>query len=172
MAGPNDRTDEAALWRRWRSASVLVGPTGGAPDAVLLAAYAEGRLSEEAAAPVEDWLAVHPDAISDFVAAQRSGRDEHPVAPTAVVARAEALVAVGDAHILTFPPAAPRRAGWRTAALWSGMAASLAVTSLIGFSLGNSAYLSLVDGGSPAFGQELFDPPTGLFNSLDEDPNT
>ncbi|HJT07944.1 MAG TPA: hypothetical protein VJ747_13515, partial [Stellaceae bacterium] len=85
---------------------------------------------------------------------------------------ATALVVAGDAQLLTFPQPANRRASWRTAALWGGIAASLVVTSMIGFTLGNSAYLSLAGSTAPALGQELFDPPTGLFNSLDEDPNT
>ena len=88
------------------------------------------------------------------------------------LARAAALVAPGDAQVLTFRRPAGRMANWRAAALWSGMAASLVVTSLIGFSLGNSAYLTLAGGASRGFGQELFDPPTGLFNNLDEEPST
>jgi len=160
MAGPRDRTDEAALWRGWRSASASVDAAGAEPDALLLAAYAEDRLPEQAVEAIENWLAAHPEGVAD--------------ASPAVVARAAALVAEGDAQVLPFrrPRPVGRMASWRAAALWSGMAASLLVTSLIGFTLGNSAYLTLAGGASPAFGQELFDPPTGLFNSLDEEPST
>lgn len=172
MAGPKDRTDEAALWRRWRSASASVEAAGTAPDAMMLAAYAENRLPEAVAETIEDWLVTQPEAVSDVLAARRAAHSESPAASPAVVARAAALVAAGDAQILTFGQPAGRRASWRAAALWSGMAASLVITSMIGFTLGNSAYLDLAGGASPALGQELFDPPTGLFNSLDEDPNT
>ena len=170
MARSKDGTDEAALWRRWRSASALV--EAAEPEALLLAAYAEGRLSEEAAGPAEDWLAAHPEAMSDIVAARLSIGAARPDASSALVERAMALVVAGDAQVLPFRRPAGRRPSWRTAALWSGMAASLLVTSMIGFTLGSSTYLSLNDSATPAFGQELFDPPTGLFNSLDEDPNT
>lgn len=172
MAGPKHRTDEAALWRRWRSASASVEAGGSEPDALLLAAYAEGRVPEHAAEALEDWLVSHPETLSDILAARLAvGVENTPAAP-AIVARAAGLVAPGNGQVLTFRRPSSRLAGWRAAALWGGMAASLAVTSLIGFSLGNSAYLSLAGGASPAFGQELFDPPTGLFNSLDEEPST
>ena len=172
MAGPDDRTDEAALWRRWRSASVSGAVAAFEPDAVLLAAYAEDRLPEAMTGTIDDWLAAHPEMMSDILAARRAARGEAAAASEAVIARAAALVVAGDAQILTFPPSTARRASWRTAAIWSGLAASLVVTSMIGFTLGSSAYLSLAGGATPALGQELFDPPTGLFNSLDEDPNT
>src|SRR6266849_305 len=128
MAGPRDRTDEAALWRGWRSASASVDAAG---------------------------------AEADALAARRAAHTETLAASPAVVARAAALVAEGDAQVLPFrrPRPVGRMASWRAAALWSGMAASLLVTSLIGFTLGNSAYLTLAGGASPAFGQELFDPP-------------
>jgi hypothetical protein len=170
MAGPNELTLEAALWRRWRAAAV--DAAGAEPDAVLLAAYAENRLPEQAAEAIENWLATHPETVSDVLAARGVARAEAVTASAAVTARAAALVVAGDAQVLAFRKPSPRVGSWRTAAMWSGMAASLVVTSLIGFSLGNSAYLSLVGGASPAFGQELFDPPAGLFNSLDEEPST
>ena len=178
MARAKDRTDEAALWRRWRSAAASGAAVGSGaavtaePDAVLLAAYAEGRLPEAVSGTIEDWLAAHPEIVSDVLAARRATHDESPAASDAVIARAAALVAARDAQIVSLPPPAVRRASWRIAAMWSGVAASLVVTSMIGFTLGNSAYISLAGSATPALGQELFDPPTGLFNSLDEDPNT
>jgi anti-sigma factor RsiW len=172
MAGPSDRTDEAALWRRWRSASAAGEAAAVEPDALLLAAYADGRLPEAASGTVEDWLAAHPEIVSDVLAARGAARGEEPAASDAVITRATTLVVAGDAQLLTFPQPAGRRASWRTAALWSGVAASLVVTSMIGFTLGSSAYLSLARSTPSALGQELFDPPTGLFNSLAEDPNT
>ena len=172
MAGPKDRTDEAALWRRWRSAPASGVAVAFEPDAMLLAAYAEDRLPEAMTGAIDDWLAAHPEMMPDILAARRAARAEDAAASDAVIARATALVVAGDAQILTFALPTHRRASWRAAAIWSGLAASLVVTSMIGFTLGNSAYLSLAGGTAPALGQELFDPPTGLFNSLDEDPNT
>src|SRR5690348_12092903 len=119
MAGPDDRTDEAALWRRWRSASASGAAAAFEPDAVLLAAYAEDRLPEAMSGTIEDWLVAHPETLSDILAARRAARAEGPAAPDAMIARAAALVAPGDAQILTFPQPAGRRAGWRTAAMWS-----------------------------------------------------
>jgi hypothetical protein len=142
------------------------------PDALLLAAYAEGRLSEQAAEPAEDWLAAHLETLSDIVAARLAAGADSPAAAPALVERAMALVVAGSDQILPFRQPAGRRSSWRTAALWSGVAASLLVTSMIGFTLGSSTYLSLNDSATPAFGQELFDPPTGLFNSLDEESST
>lgn len=170
MAGPSDGTDGAALWRRWRSASASGAAEAVEPDALRLAEYAEGRLPEDGT--IEDWLAARPETMSDILAARRAAGGDLPVASDAVITRATALVTAGDAQIVTFRQPTARRASWRTAALWSGLAASLVVTSMIGFTLGNNAYLSLAGSPTPALGQELFDPPTGLFNSLDEDPNT
>ena len=82
MAGPGDETGEAALWARWRALAAASG-AGRAPepDALLLAAYAEGRLDEAAAAAVEDWLAEEPERLAD-VAAARAAADAPPaVAP-------------------------------------------------------------------------------------------
>ena len=56
---------------------------------------------------------------------------------------------------------------------WGGIAASLLATSLVGFALGNNAYLNLV--GEPAAAEstihELLDPPSALFAD-DEEPAT
>src|SRR5690348_5273751 len=125
MAGPSDRTDQAALWRRWRSASALGAADAVDPDALLLAEYAEGRLAEAVSGTIEDWLAARPETMSDILAARRAARGDIPVASDAVIARATALVTAGDAQIVTFPQPAAHRASWRTAAVWSGVAASL-----------------------------------------------
>ena len=61
MQDPGDRA-EAPLWRRWRAESVA--PVLAMPDPLLFAAYAEGRLDESAAEPVEAWLAEHPEALA------------------------------------------------------------------------------------------------------------
>ncbi|HJT06205.1 MAG TPA: hypothetical protein VJ747_04730, partial [Stellaceae bacterium] len=95
MAGPDDRTDEAALWRRWRSASAAGAAVAFEPDAVQLAAYAEGRLPEATSGTIEDWLVGHPEAVSDILAARRAARAADLAASDAVIARATALVAAG-----------------------------------------------------------------------------
>jgi hypothetical protein len=169
MAGPIDRTDEAVLWRRWRSAAASDAAAMTEPDPLLLAAYAEHRLAPEAAEVVEDWLAAHPEAITDILAARRAA-DAPPAAPQPVLARAAALVVASDGQVVAFRPA-PRRADWSTAIRWGAMAASILVTSLLGFTLGNDTYANFASANGRTLVQELLDPPTGLF-VLDEDQNT
>lgn len=170
MAEPTGGPDQAALWRRWREAAVSAGSDAPAePDALTLAAYAEGRLGPEAIDGVEDWLALNPHAMADVLAARRA-EDTAPAAPAAVIARAMALCEAGTAEIRSFPGPASRRT-WRHAVAWGAMAASILVASFVGFETGNSTYATL-SGGSAALSlsQELLDPPTGLFNA-DEDSN-
>jgi hypothetical protein len=86
------------------------------------------------------------------------------------VARAAALIVAGtDRGVpLRRPAAAPR---WRSAIAWGGLAASIAVTSLVGFSLGSDAYASF-SGGAGTNGFDLLDPPVGLFTGFAEDQST
>ncbi|MDB5361452.1 MAG: hypothetical protein JWO51_2749 [Rhodospirillales bacterium] len=123
-----DRT----LYERWRShESGSADPTAEL-DPMILAAYLEGRLSEDDAAPLERLLAADPAALDDLLACD-------PVTPeissAAFVARAQALVA--GTTVVPFAPraAAPRRivTAW---AAWGAVAASLVLISLVGFSLG------------------------------------
>ncbi len=170
MGGTGDRTDEAALWRRWRSAAGLARPAGAEPDALLLAAYAENRLSAEAAETVENWLAANPDAADDILAARRAAGGTLPETPAAVAARAAELVS-GGAQILSFRRPLPRVANWRSAVAWGGIAASLLVTSLVGFTLGSDAYMSLARSEPTTIAHDLLDPPAGLFQGLAEEPS-
>ena len=55
----------------------------------------------------------------------------------------------------------------RTAA----MAASILIVSVVGFALGNDTYVSLAGHRPAIFGQELLDPPSGLFTGFEEDAN-
>jgi anti-sigma factor RsiW len=167
MTGLGDRAEGAALWQRWRQLSQTASPYRIAPDPLVLAAYAEGRLDEHQAEPVEDWLADHPEAFEDLAAA-REGADPAS-APAAAIARAQALVTAADPKIVPFPVA--RRGGWRAAVAWSGIAASLLVTSLFGFALGSNAYLGIsgANASSDSAVHELLDPPGGLFSTDDED---
>jgi hypothetical protein len=176
MTEPTDRANDAALWQQWRAAiGAAAGEATRAPDALLLAAYAENRLGEAEADAVESWLATHPDAIEDVLNAQRSlggGPSEH--ASDAALVRAMALVSGSDPKILPFRRPAPRQAPWRIAVARVGIAASLVAVSLIGFALGNDAYLSVlgVEAQAPVLSQDLFDPPSGLFSDFAVESST
>ena len=164
MTEPQDRTEDAALWRRWRSAAAPVDAVE--PDPLLLAAYVENRLDPAEADLVEEWLVAHPALLEDVLAARRAAQTALPESPPAVVARATALLHHGDAQVLAFRRPVRR---WREAAAWGGIAASLVITSVVGFNLGTDVYGSLAGNGSATLSQELLDPPSGLFNTLDED---
>src|SRR5579864_3492530 len=116
MAGSMDGTEEAALWQRWRASHAANQAAAGALDPMLLAAYAEDRLSPEGTAEVEMWLADNPEAIQDVIEARRTSR-QLPVAAETMIARAAALVGEGGAEVISF---APRRhaSAWRVAATW------------------------------------------------------
>jgi hypothetical protein len=168
IAGGLEEADEAALWRRWRAAT----PGGGAaePSPLELAAYAEDRLSEAAAEAIEAWLATNPLAAEDVIAARRAARSPLPEAAEDIMARAGALVG-GGAEILPFRRPAVRQS-WRKVAGWGAMAASIVAASLIGVTLSSETYVLSAGNASASFGQQLIDPPMGLFNGLDEDSNT
>lgn len=164
-----DGANDAALWQRWRQHMHSAGQI--APDPMALAAYVEGRLDEAQAEPIEDWLAMHPDALADLGAARIAA----PLAPApeALIARAAALVEpAAGARIIPFQTrAGSRRPPWRVAMAWGAIAASLLITSMGGFALGNNAYFNLV--GEPAMAEstihEVLDPPSTLFAD-DEEP--
>jgi len=158
--------EQAALWRRWRQAAE---GTADAPDPMLLAAWAERRLDEAAAEAVEAWLALHPEALEDLLAARNSIAAVEPSA--AALARGAALVAERDPKVIPFR----RKASfWRVAATWSSMAASILAVSLVGFELGGSVYTSILGGGQSesAFEQTLLDGPAPLFTDLGEESSS
>jgi len=68
MADKGVEAQDRRLWHRWR----VLGEKSrvAEPDVMLLAAYAEGRLTEAEAESVEAWLAATPEALSDLVAAR------------------------------------------------------------------------------------------------------
>jgi anti-sigma factor RsiW len=173
MTDPGERAEEAALWRRWQLDSGR-GDGAAGIDPLLLAAYAEGRLDEARAEPVEDWLAARPEVLADIVAARAATAAALPAAPEAVIARAAALVEPPDPKIVRFPASAvARHRSWRTAFAWSSIAASLLATSLIGFALGNDAYVSFIGqaNAGESVARDLFDPPSMIFIE-DEEPST
>jgi anti-sigma factor RsiW len=170
MTGPGDRVEETGYWRRWRAEALPVPPV----DDLSLAAYAEGRLDEEAATAVEAWLADHPEVLEDVIAARATEAATGAAVPETLILRAIELVAPAGADILPFRPAraTPQRT-WRQAIAWTGIAASLLVTSLGGFELGSNAYATYAGqtASVESTGHELFDPPTTQFLE-DEDPST
>lgn len=170
MTGLGDKAEGAALWQRWRARSGAVARDGGEDQALLLAAYVDGRLAAAKAEAVEEWLVEHREAQDDVIAARAGLGASVPAVSAALIARAEALIAARDATVVPFAGPA-RRGGWRTAAAWSGLAASLMVTSLVGFSLGSSAYFDVMRqplAPETTFHQ-LLDPPGQLFSMGDEE---
>ena len=171
MTDKGVETQDRRLWQRWRS----LGETSRAaePDALLLAAYAEGRLSEGEGEAVEAWLTAMPEALGDLIAAR--GADRPRPVDERILARASALVsgaaAPAGAEILPFRPRASQRLPqWRTALAWSSIAASLLCASLIGFSMGSDAYANLsgtqaadtADGlGAPGLDNSYFSDDSG-----------
>ena len=168
MAGPMDSPDGAALWQRWRA--LASAPGGNAPDMLTLAAYAEGRLGPADVEAVEEWLSANPDLLADLAFARRAATEPLPDAPTGVVDRATSLIPTSDGSVVVLHGSA-RQPRWRGMVRWSAMAASIVVASAVGFALGSDTYVSLAGSQPPAFGQELLDPPRGLFTGFEEDAN-
>jgi anti-sigma factor RsiW len=169
MAGSGDRGDEAALWRRWRALS----HGASEPDTAWLAAYAEGRLDAVRGEAVEAWLAEHPEALDDLIAARDAAGAVAAIPSEAVIARALGLVATPGDKIVPFPRALPQRRNWRAAVAWSGLAASILIAGFFGFALTTSAQFDAI--GQPAADsalRDLLDPPSGLFSGFDEDQAT
>jgi anti-sigma factor RsiW len=174
MTGLGDKAEGAALWQRWRSRWRAVAKDGGDDNALLLAAYVDGRLAAAKAEAVEEWLVDHPEALDDVIAARTAVGAALPMAPQSVLVRAEALVAARDETVVGFADRAARRRGWRTAAAWSGLAASLLATSLFGFALGSNAYFDLMRQplAPESMFHQLLDPPGQLFSMEDEETST
>lgn len=172
MTGPGDKAEGAALWQRWRSLSRTEPKNAADDNALLLAAYVDGRLDAASAEAVEEWLAEHDTALDDVIAVRALAAARIDLAPDAMVARAAALVAAPDPVVVPFAAAAAQHRRWRIAAGWSGLAASVLATSLVGFSLGSSAYFDLA--GQPVVAEsalhELLDPPGSLFAVEEEEP--
>ncbi|HTS91574.1 MAG TPA: hypothetical protein VMG55_06210 [Stellaceae bacterium] len=157
------QAEQTALWRRWRQSAEHATE---APDPMLLAAWAEHRLDEASAEAVEAWLAFHPEALEDALAARNVAP---PIeASVAAIARGSALVAQRDPKIVPLRRGAP---AWRVAATWTSMAASIVIACLVGFELGGGLYAGVLGGGQSdiAFEQTLLDGPAPLFSDFDEE---
>ena len=168
MAGPMNSLEETALWRRYRLRASA--PAGAPPDALTLAAYAEGRLGPAEMEAVEDWLSADAELAADVATARDAELRPSPEADARIVAGVMALVPAENEHVVALrrPTASP---GWRGAIRWSAMAASILIVSVVGFALGNDTYVSLAGHRPAIFGQELLDPPSGLFTGFEEDAN-
>ena len=71
MAEPMNSPEETALWQRWRL--LARAPAGEPPDALMLAAYAEGRLGPTEMEAVEEWLCADADLAADIAIARSAG---------------------------------------------------------------------------------------------------
>jgi anti-sigma factor RsiW len=154
-----------------------MAPSVTEPDALSLAAYAEGRLNETEAEAIEAWLATEPEQVDDVIAAREINQRPPRIVYQHVLNNACQLVAEHDA---AFAPRASnivsfrrRRPQWRAALAWSSVAASLLCASLVGFSLGSDVYAGLsqtqtVDTNAT----DSFDTPSTLDNYLSDDSST
>lgn len=142
MTRVGDGVKDRALWRRWQASEMKKTCT---PDALALAAYAEGHLGEAEAGTVEDWLAAHPEILADIQTARALAPLPSDGTYEVAVARACALVADDDTAPETGNVVPFRRVArsWRDALAWSSVAASLVAASLVGFSMGSDASQSL-----------------------------
>lgn len=172
-SGDDNRAEEAALWRRFRvlerKSGLKVRDLG---DPLTLAAYAEGRLGTKAAEAVESFLAAKPEIIGDILAARAAVQATAPVASEAMIARAAALVAPRgaqalDRRVVPLRPAPAQSAGWRMTVSRLAIAASLAVTGLVGFALGSDAYGNFMQSRVETAAPDLFDQPAGFFSGED-----
>jgi plasmid stabilization system protein ParE len=129
---------DRALFERWRGTAepMATGPTAP-PDALLLAAYAEGRLTGADAERVEAALAADPELLDTLLALRLPPETATPSA--ALIRSAQALVTAGPV-VVPFTrrnTAAGRTPGRVNAWLaWGAVAASLLLVSMVGFDLG------------------------------------
>jgi hypothetical protein len=140
---------DRALFTRWRTARSGAAPA--APDALALAAYADGRLAGAAAEAVEAALATDPELLDMLLAL---GQPAPPaIASAALIRSARGLVPSPRRIIL--PEAAGRVGPWYA---WGAVAASLLIVAIGGFGLGmRTAYVvnAVIAADSPG---DLLDP--------------
>jgi hypothetical protein len=135
MVGLGDEQDRL-MWQRWRAGA---NATSAAPDALQLAAYAEGRLDETDAEAVENFLAAYPDALNEIVAARAAIETPAIGASDDIIAKACALVPMRETVVPLRRPAVR----WHNALAWGSIAASLVAASFVGFTAGSDAYRTL-----------------------------
>jgi hypothetical protein len=124
---------DRALFAQWRAAAAE--PMASAPDALLLAAYAEGRLTEAEAAPVEAALAADPALLDTLLALRQPAEPAQP--STMSIQAAQALVAgQSDPVVVPFRRRAAGLGRFSGGLAWAAVAASLLLVSMVGFDLG------------------------------------
>jgi hypothetical protein len=174
-----------ACRRLWQRCQGLVPSPDETERFLDLAGLVDGTIEDEdECARVGALVTADPVARSDIAAAR--GLASGGIAMTGglerIVERATALVAdagTADRIVVLGPP--PRRARLlRGAARWTGLAAAIAVTSWLGFTMGSDASLSL--GTAPpvqpqqiseeGFLPELLDPSTGFLRDFGEGQQT
>jgi len=132
----------AALWRRVRAGRTPQG--AAAPDALTIAAYADGTLDLEARDRVEAWMAASPEALDLIISARSAAAKPYPPAPARLVARASGLVAGRRAIV---PPASGGvlswLAGWTQPSVWTAATAAMLLAAVISFEVGREATITL-----------------------------
>jgi hypothetical protein len=125
---------DRALFARWHAARDAAAPALAQPDALTLAAYAEGRLDEAAAEAVEAAFAADPHLLETLLALRAPPEPE--TASAKLIHSAQALVRA-EPVVVAFParrPVAPRPVkAWLA---WGAVAASLLLVSVAGFDMG------------------------------------
>jgi anti-sigma factor RsiW len=122
---------DKALAARWLAVRDTAPAT---PDALTLAAYAEGRLDDAAAEAVEAALAADPDLLDTLLALRAPPEIES--ASAALILSAQSLVRA-EPVVVPFPsrkpaPSHPVKAWFA----WGAVAASLLLVSVAGFNMG------------------------------------
>jgi hypothetical protein len=125
---------DRALFARWHAARAAAAPAPAQPDALTLAAYAEGRLDEAAAEAVEAALGTDPELLETLLALRAPPEPE--TASAEFIRSAKRLVRA-ESVVVPFPtrkPVAPRPVkAWLA---WGAVAASLLLVSVAGFDMG------------------------------------
>ena len=157
--------EDKALWRKARNHWAETDRDVADLDPMILAAYLDGRLDDEAGASVEARLAADPMAL-EVMTASREALAAGPAeaVPNALLQRAQGLVR---------PAPQPPRKGFLASlaasvlvpgqAAWVGFAAVLMLASVAGFELGQSS-LDNVAAVASVLGREVtlgLDPMTG-----------
>lgn len=142
-----DRNDlsmtDLRLWRRVRAAWLTEEPERRAPDPNELAAYLDGRLSEEAQDRLERFLALSPEAL-DIVLTAREAEIVGP-ASTDFVRRAQGLVGprTSSGWHAWLDRLTAGWADWWPRTAWVGATAAVVLACFAGFELGREGYQNL-----------------------------
>ena len=125
---------ERDLWRRVVRPPL---PERDAVDTMTLAAYLDGRISDETRRQVETELAASPALRRELVELRGlvAMTGETPPVPLAVVRAARDLVGSRSDDVAPAAPPAPGRS-WRLAMRWSMAAAAAVAACLLGYQAG------------------------------------